>query len=67
MAEMPAEQVRESFRLAAAVVRHLRDDPLLPEELLPPGWPGPALRTAYDRYEAAFQAALRPVLRGTPR
>jgi phenylacetic acid degradation operon negative regulatory protein len=54
-----------SFRLAAAVVRHLRDDPLLPAELLPDGWPGTELRGAYDRYEAAFQAALRPVLLGT--
>jgi phenylacetic acid degradation operon negative regulatory protein len=54
-----------SFRLAAAVVRHLRDDPLLPPELLPDGWPGTDLRVAYDRYEAAFQAALRPVLLGT--
>jgi phenylacetic acid degradation operon negative regulatory protein len=54
-----------SFRLAAAVVRHLRDDPLLPPELLPDGWPGADLRVAYDGYEAAFQAALRPVLLGT--
>ena len=51
-----------SFRLAAAVVRHLRDDPLLPPVLLPPSWPGDELRSAYDGYEAAFQAALRPVL-----
>ncbi len=53
-----------SFRLAAAVVRHLRDDPLLPPVLVPDGWPGDRLRAAYDRYEAAFQAALRPVLHG---
>jgi phenylacetic acid degradation operon negative regulatory protein len=51
-----------SFRLAAAVVRQLRDDPLLPEDLLPADWPGPALRSTYDAYEGAFQAALRPVL-----
>jgi phenylacetic acid degradation operon negative regulatory protein len=54
-----------SFRLAAAAGRHLRDDPLLPPELLPDGWPGADLRVAYDGYEAAFQAALRPVLLGT--
>jgi phenylacetic acid degradation operon negative regulatory protein len=54
-----------SFRLAAAVVRHLRDDPLLPEVLLPAEWPGDKLRAAYDGYEAAFQAALRPVLRAS--
>jgi phenylacetic acid degradation operon negative regulatory protein len=53
-----------SFRLAAAVVRHLRDDPLLPAPLLPQAWPGPEIRAAYDRYEEAFQAALRPVLLG---
>jgi phenylacetic acid degradation operon negative regulatory protein len=35
---------------AAAVVRHVRSDPLLPPELLPPGWPGPELRDAYDSY-----------------
>ena len=52
----------DAFALAAAVVRHLRDDPLLPAELLPPGWPGTALRNAYERYEADFRAALRPFL-----
>ena len=54
-----------SFRLAAAVVRHLWDDPLLPAVLLPADWPGDGLRSAYDGYEAAFQAALRPVLRAS--
>jgi len=38
---------------------------LLPSELLPPGWPGDGLREAYDRYERAFQGALRPILLGT--
>jgi phenylacetic acid degradation operon negative regulatory protein len=60
----PAGGIPESFRVAAAVVRHLRDDPLLPAELLPPRWPGADLRTAYDAYEVAFQAALRPFLSG---
>jgi phenylacetic acid degradation operon negative regulatory protein len=54
-----------SFQLAAAVVRHLRDDPLLPEVLLPADWPGGELRATYDGYEAAFQAALRPVLQAS--
>jgi phenylacetic acid degradation operon negative regulatory protein len=57
-----ADHPEPSFRLAAAVVRHLRDDPLLPAVLLPADWPGDELRSAYDGYEAAFQAALRPVL-----
>ncbi|MHB8663764.1 MAG: PaaX family transcriptional regulator C-terminal domain-containing protein [Acidimicrobiales bacterium] len=54
-----------AFALAAAVVRHLRDDPLLPPSLLPPSWPGAALRAAYDGYEASVRAALRPVLTGS--
>jgi phenylacetic acid degradation operon negative regulatory protein len=53
-----------AFLVAAAVVRHLRDDPLLPSALLPDRWPGARLRVAYDAYEAAFQTALRPVLLG---
>jgi phenylacetic acid degradation operon negative regulatory protein len=47
------------FRVAAAAVRHLTADPLLPDELLPVGWPGPALRAGYDAYEAAYQSLLR--------
>ena len=67
MAETPpsGDDPEPSFRLAAAVVRHLRDDPLLPAVLLPADWPGDGLRSAYDGYEAAFQAALRPVLRAS--
>ncbi|MFG3153409.1 PaaX family transcriptional regulator C-terminal domain-containing protein [Streptomyces sp. NPDC048219] len=34
----------------AAVVRHLLADPVLPSELLPPDWPGAALREAYADY-----------------
>ena len=41
--------------VAAHVVRHLTADPLLPAELLPTTWPGPALRAAY----AAYQRELR--------
>jgi phenylacetic acid degradation operon negative regulatory protein len=37
--------------VAAATVRHLRTDPVLPESLLPAGWPGPFLRTAYAEYQ----------------
>ncbi|NJP52993.1 PaaX domain-containing protein, C- domain protein [Streptomyces sp. SBST2-5] len=35
----------------AAVVRHLLADPVLPPALLPPDWPGEALRTAYTDYQ----------------
>jgi phenylacetic acid degradation operon negative regulatory protein len=51
-----------AFALAAAVVRHLRDDPLLPDELLPRRWPGATLREKYDAFESRFRAALRPYL-----
>ena len=63
-ATSPAGGIPSSFRVAAAVVRHLRDDPLLPVELLPADWPGDSLREEYDAYESSFQAALRPVLLG---
>lgn len=53
------DQLRTSFLLAAAVLRHLQADPLLPVELLPDSWPGPELRAAYEEYEASFQARLR--------
>lgn len=48
-----------TFVLAAAVLRHFQSDPLLPEELLPAGWPGPALREEYEGFVAAFQATWR--------
>ncbi len=35
------------FMVAAAMVRHLLTDPVLPEELLPADWPGARLRAAY--------------------
>jgi phenylacetic acid degradation operon negative regulatory protein len=47
------------FVASAAVLRHFQADPLLPAELLPPGWPGPALRSDYDRYDAAFKQVWR--------
>lgn len=48
-----------SFVLAAAVLRHLQADPLLPPELLPRDWPGVDLRRRYDAYEAAFTGRLQ--------
>jgi phenylacetic acid degradation operon negative regulatory protein len=47
------------FVLSAAVLRHLLADPLLPPELLDPGWPGDALRAEYDRYDRAYKAVWR--------
>ncbi|HZE16661.1 MAG TPA: PaaX family transcriptional regulator C-terminal domain-containing protein, partial [Mycobacterium sp.] len=46
------------FQAAAAVVRQLNRDPLLPDALLPPGWPGRWLRDRYDSYERAYQRVL---------
>lgn len=40
------------FVVAAAMVRHLLTDPVLPDELLPDDWPGPALRQAYTNFAA---------------
>ena len=54
-----ASVLAPAFVLSAAVLRHLLADPLLPDELLPPAWPGPGLREDYDRYDAAFKAAWR--------
>jgi phenylacetic acid degradation operon negative regulatory protein len=47
------------FVIAAAVLRHLQADPLLPPGLLPPRWPGRRLRAAYDGYVAELQSMLQ--------
>lgn len=46
------------FLLAAAVLRHLNDDPLLPRELLSRNWQGDRLRTDYEGYDASYTALL---------
>ncbi len=51
-----APDVPERFVVAAAIVRHLLTDPVLPEELLPDGWPGAALRQAYNDFAAELSA-----------
>lgn len=40
------------FVVAAAIVRHLLTDPVLPAELLPRRWPGEQLRLAYRDFAA---------------
>ncbi len=45
-----------TFIVSADVLRHLQADPLLPRELLPAGWPGVALRSAYKTFDAAFRS-----------
>lgn len=55
----------ETFIIAAATTRHLTIDPLLPDELLPNGWPGRTLRNAYDAYQDHFSATWRDWYRAT--
>lgn len=38
------------FMVAAAIVRHLLTDPMLPAELLPDDWPGVRLRSVYHDF-----------------
>ncbi|MFJ9909024.1 PaaX family transcriptional regulator C-terminal domain-containing protein [Streptomyces sp. NPDC101152] len=54
--DLPADR----FTAFAAVVRHLLADPVLPPELLPDDWPGPALRTAYARYQREITGSITP-------
>ena len=57
-----AEELKENFILAAAVLRHFVADPLLPPELLPRDWPGAALRARYEDFDTTFQSVLRAQL-----
>ncbi|MEM9037440.1 MAG: PaaX domain-containing protein, C- domain protein [Actinomycetota bacterium] len=54
-----ADRLAEGFILAAAALRHLVSDPLLPRELEPEQWPAGRLRSTYDEYVSAYQAGLR--------
>jgi len=51
------DDLARSFVRSASVLRHLQTDPLLPDPLLPPDWPGTRLRSVYGGYDAAFKAA----------
>ena len=51
-----ATDVPGRFVAAAGMVRHLLTDPVLPDELLPDGWPGTALREAYAQFAAELVA-----------
>ena len=53
------DDLAPGFMLSAAVLRHLQADPLLPEELLPAGWPGPELRAAYVGWDRRYRDVLR--------
>ncbi len=57
LAEMAAARdIPARFRAAAAIVRHLLTDPVLPNELLPARWPGAELRQAYADFAAELVA-----------
>ncbi len=47
-----AADIPEQFVTAAAMVRLLLTDPVLPSELLPDDWPGATLRQAYNEFAA---------------
>ncbi len=49
----------QRFVVAASIVRHFRDDPVLPAALLPRRWPGTRLRRAYDSYELELGELMR--------
>lgn len=51
-----ATDVPGRFVAAAAMVRHLLTDPVLPDELVPDGWPGAALRESYAQFAAELVA-----------
>jgi phenylacetic acid degradation operon negative regulatory protein len=57
-ARTPADR----FTVAAAALRHLLADPLLPAPLLPGDWPGAALRSSYDAFETELGDLLRQYL-----
>ena len=45
----------ERFTGAAALVRHLRTDPALPDELLPEDWPATAMRRGYEDFRTEIK------------
>lgn len=45
-----ASDIPGRFVIAAAIVRHLLADPMLPAELLPDDWPGARLRSVYHDF-----------------
>lgn len=47
-----AADIPGQFTVAAAMVRHLLTDPVLPPALLPDGWPGDRLRETYNTFAA---------------
>ncbi len=59
LAHEPEAALAPAFLAGAAALRHVRADPLLPDELLPAPWPGDELRAAYVAYQREFAAVAR--------
>lgn len=53
-----APDLPKRFMIAAAMVRHLLADPVLPDELLPLKWPGTRLRREYTYFASGFASGL---------
>jgi phenylacetic acid degradation operon negative regulatory protein len=51
-----ATDIPGRFVAAAAMVRHLLTDPVLPDELVPDGWPGAELRHSYAQFATELVA-----------
>ena len=56
-----ARGIPARFAVAAAMVRHLLTDPVLPPELLPARWPGKALRETYTDFAAEMATRRTPM------
>lgn len=56
-----SESPAERLAVAAAIVRHIRVDPVLPPDLLPADWPGGRLRQAYDAYRLELGSLIAAV------
>lgn len=56
-----APDIPGRFVVAAATVRHLLTDPVLPDELLPDDWPGARLRAAYHDFATELLERREPL------
>ncbi|MGH8971913.1 MAG: PaaX domain-containing protein, C- domain protein [Acidimicrobiia bacterium] len=57
--DLSGDDAASIFAEAAAILRHLRTDPLLPLELLPSRWPADDLRASYTAHVEAIQRLVR--------